>query len=140
VTEGGGDAPLRISVSYDLLGIPGVAMQVRGFLDRCGIADRTKNRAEVAIEEVLTNVIRHGRAAPGARAIEVEVRCTDGGVHLRVIDDGIAFDPRTAPAFDPSTPLEQRTAGGMGIHLLRSFARELRYVRDGDRNRFDVIL
>ncbi len=140
MTDGGGDAPFSLSVPYDLLRIPDAVARIRAFLDRSGIAERTKDRAEVAIEEVLTNVIRHGRAAPGALAIDVEVRCANGDVHLRFLDDGVAFDPRTAPAFDPSTPLEQRTAGGMGIQLLRSFARELRYARDGDRNRLDVTL
>ena len=44
-------------------------------------------------QEALHNVVKHA----GARQVRVEVRQVDGGVRLRVEDDGKGFDPATVP-------------------------------------------
>jgi signal transduction histidine kinase len=59
-------------------------------------ADALENRLDPLIEtacfrvaqEALTNVVRHARA----RAVAVEMRKQDGGLHLFVRDDGVGFD------------------------------------------------
>ena len=44
-------------------------------------------------QEALHNVVKHA----GARQVRVEIRRHDGGVRLRVTDDGKGFDPTTVP-------------------------------------------
>ena len=50
------------------------------------------------------------------------------------MDDGREFDPLSAPEVDVHAPLEERTVGGLGIHLLRNMVSEIRYERSGGRN------
>jgi anti-sigma regulatory factor (Ser/Thr protein kinase) len=38
----------------------------------------------------------------------------------------------------PATSLKDAKIGDLGIHLMRSFASELRYQRSGDRNRLTL--
>ena len=72
----------------------------------------------VAVDEALTNIIRHGygeRRGP----VEVVVAREGNSIVVRVRDEAPAFDPTTWPAPDLGLPLERRRAGGLGILLLR---------------------
>ena len=74
-----------------------------------------------AVDEWVTNVVVHGyRGAHGP--VELVVRREGPAVEAIVRDRAPAFDPATAPTFDPDLPLEQRPFGGMGIHLIRQVA------------------
>jgi PAS domain S-box-containing protein len=44
-------------------------------------------------QEALHNVVKHA----AARQVRVEIRAVDGGVRLRVVDDGKGFDPASVP-------------------------------------------
>jgi serine/threonine-protein kinase RsbW len=61
-------------------------------------------------------------------------------VVLVLEDDSAPFDPRSAPAFDKTKPLEERGPRGMGIHLVRSLAESFAYERVGKRNRQQVVI
>ena len=49
-------------------------------------------------------------------------------------DDGAAFDPREAPLPDLDAPLDQRQAGGLGMHLVRATMDAVEYRREDGRN------
>jgi len=89
----------------------------------------------VALDEVLSNVVRHGTAGP--RTVLIEVTFAAIGDHLEVVveDDGPALNPLTLPAPDTAAPLEARQPGGLGVHLVRNLMDRVSYTRDGDRNR-----
>jgi anti-sigma regulatory factor (Ser/Thr protein kinase) len=59
---------------------------------------------------------------------------TPNTIRIEVIDDGQAFDPRTAPS--PRTHVAPRRArpGGIGIHLVRQLVDEIAYQRADNRN------
>jgi serine/threonine-protein kinase RsbW len=89
---------------------------------------------QLALEEVLSNVIRHGYEDSRRHDIALSLRVRARGVELQIVDDGREFDPCAAPEPDLDVPLAERRAGGLGIHLLREFVREIRYERRADRN------
>ena len=49
-------------------------------------------------------------------------------------DDARAFNPLTVPEADVTTPLDEKTAGGLGIHLMRKVMDEIEYHRMEDGN------
>jgi serine/threonine-protein kinase RsbW len=57
-----------------------------------------------------------------------------GELKAEVEDDGQPFNPLEAPEVDTTKPLEERTIGGLGIHLVRKLMDGLDYQRQGDRN------
>jgi len=126
-----GHAPDRVTA---------LGRQVHAFLLAHGIDERRSHRCEVALEEVLTNLVRHAARAGRAPDAEIDVAVRGGDVAVQVTDDGPPFDPTTAPPFDEHKPLLERSGGGMGIHLLRQLTRGLRHERAGDRNhlRFEL--
>jgi anti-sigma regulatory factor (Ser/Thr protein kinase) len=71
-----------------------------------------------AVDESVTNVIRHGyQGMPGRLEVFVERRGPDLIVSIR--DDAPTFDPTGHDVQDLEVPLTGRRLGGFGIHLTR---------------------
>jgi phosphoserine phosphatase RsbU/P len=92
------------------------------------------SQIRIVCDEVLTNVIAHGFQDEAAHDITVSIEVAGQRFVLTVSDDGVPFDPLAVPSPDTSRPLEQRTAGGLGIHLVRHLVDQMTYERRGDRN------
>ena len=100
-------------------------------------------RAETALEELLSNSIVHGGAlASAAPVVWMAADARVDGLLMRYEDPFAPFDPlakldealrRTAH------PLEQRPAGGLGLLMVFRLADEFRYLREGERNRIDMV-
>ena len=72
----------------------------------------------LATDEAATNVIVHGyQDQPGM--IEIELRRNEDTIVIYLRDQSAPFDPTSVPAPDVTQPLEERSPGGMGIHLMR---------------------
>jgi anti-sigma regulatory factor (Ser/Thr protein kinase) len=73
---------------------------------------------DLAVEELFTNIVRHGRPGGGDVSIRVDVSGNELVIEI-VDDDARPFDITAAPQVDVSRPLEERREGGLGIHLIR---------------------
>ena len=129
---------LHLTIPNDLRELTRVNQLANSLLERRGVAQETVYATNVALEEVLSNVIRHAFEDRALHEISLQVRVSENGVELRFVDDGRQFDPLSAPAVDIRAPLEERTVGGLGIHLLRSLVSEIRYERSGGRNHLQL--
>lgn len=87
---------------------------------------------QVALDEVLSNVVRHGT---GRAPVEVVLRLQGGLLEMQITDDSAPFDPLAAREPDTAAPLEARAVGGLGITLVRRLMDVVEYERVADRNR-----
>ena len=109
-------ATLRLDA--DLARLAEVRAFIRVSAERLDADDHAVCDLVQAVDEWVTNVVRHGyRGTSGP--VEVEVDRDGAEIVVRVRDRAPVFDPADAPPFDPGVPLEQRRPGGMGIHLMR---------------------
>jgi serine/threonine-protein kinase RsbW len=113
----------RVTARLDDLG-------TRRGLPRDAVADM-----HVALDEVLTNVLRHAYDDAGGHEIRIVLAVYPGGLQAEIEDDGRPFDPLTIAPPDRTAPLAERKVGGLGIHFVRNLLSELTYQRIGDRNR-----
>ena len=125
---------LRLSVANDLGEIARASEQATELLEREGAGASTVYAVQLALEEVLSNVVRHAYEDFERHEIEIAIRIGVREVEIEIVDDGRAFDPLEAPEPDLGAPLAERRAGGLGIHLLRAYVREIRYERRAGRN------
>jgi anti-sigma regulatory factor (Ser/Thr protein kinase) len=125
---------LRLWVQNDLGEVSRVNALATKLLELCGAAERIVHATQIALEEVLSNVIRHAYPSGEAHEIALVLRASGGTVELEVEDDGRAFDPTAAPEPALDAPLHERRIGGLGIPLLRAFVSEIRYARRDGRN------
>ena len=94
-------------------------------LDAAGVCDKEKSRLLVALDEVISNIIR----CSGASGIALEIRFSRNprSVTVSVSDDGKPFDPLRVPSPDTSLPPGDRPIGGLVILLLRKTMDGLSY-------------
>ena len=95
---------------------------------------------ELALHEVLANVLAHGgsaaRAEPICIRIEVREKAATGEARVKVTDAGIPFDPTGAPKHTPAKTLAEAPLGGLGLPLIRRCSDWMSYRREGGRNHF----
>lgn len=93
---------------------------------------------ELALHEVLANVLAHGgsaaRAEPISICIEVRAKAATGEAHVKVRDAGMPFDPTGAPEHTPAKTLAEAPLGGLGLPLIRRCSDWMSYRREGGRN------
>ncbi len=111
-------APAALRIEADVARLKDVRAFVSEVAPRLGADDAAVRDLVQAVDEWVTNVIVHGYGGAGG-PIEIELLRSGDEIVARVRDSAPAFDPATAPPFDPDLPLEQRPLGKMGIHLIR---------------------
>lgn len=99
---------------------------VERFVSSRRLDEATAFAMQLAVEELFTNFVRHNTGGSGRIAVRLDI---DGG-RLSVILSDFDVDPAdpaagTSP--DILLPLEERTVGGLGIHLVRSMFDSLTY-------------
>ena len=117
----------------------GVAAEVENFCARHDLPRHAASRVLLGLEELLLNLIDHATGSV-TNCVELHIDLEPNRTILVLRDDADAFDPRSAPLFDKAKPLEERGPRGMGIHLVRTLAREIDYARVDGRNRLRVVI
>ena len=78
------------------------------------LSDDVVFRMTVALDEVVTNIVRHAFDSQGGHDILLGITADDGFVTAVVEDDGPPFDLRTVAPADIDAPIELRPIGGLG--------------------------
>jgi len=88
----------------------------------------------LALEEAVSNVMLY--AYPETKSGRVLVECVKapGKLVFTISDSGIPFDPTQQAEPDITLSAEERSIGGLGIHLVRQIMDEVRYERKEEKN------
>jgi len=70
--------------------------------------------------------------------VAIELNLSAGELVLTVKDDGHPFNPLESAEPDTSLPVEDRTIGGLGIHLLRKMSDRMEYARVESKNQLTL--
>jgi anti-sigma regulatory factor (Ser/Thr protein kinase) len=89
------------------------------------VPDPVLRALQVALDELLTNVVMH--AEPASGAIDLTFSRSAGALDVTVRYHGAAFDPTRQPARPPARSIADSTIGGLGIPLVRALLEEFRY-------------
>lgn len=94
---------------------------------------------DLAIEEAVTNIIRHAYPTGKFGEIILRVKVSSGVLTFLIIDDGISFDPTDKETPVAILPLEQRLTEGLGLYLIRRTMDEIAYRTVGIQNYLTLI-
>jgi anti-sigma regulatory factor (Ser/Thr protein kinase) len=134
-------APLArgIEVPASLESLRPLGEWLRQAAREAGIPKETAASLDLALHEAAENVVRYAWEAAGPHRIAVRFWADAERAEVELEDDGRPFDPLAVPPPMPPTSLDQAVGGGRGILLMRRFTHELRYRRDGARNRLTLV-
>ncbi len=105
----------------------------RAILDevrRCRFCEDATFAIKLALEEALTNAVKHGNCCDPSKKVTVRYAVTEEMAIVIVRDEGPGFIPEEVP--DPTVPTRLPVPSGRGIMLLRAYMDKVEY-RDHGR-------
>jgi serine/threonine-protein kinase RsbW len=93
---------------------------------------------QLVVEELVTNITRHGVPERGRHRIAVELDLGPGEVGIAIEDNCQRFDPTTAAEPVQGGTLETRQPGGLGLRIVRRLVTGLAYRRLPGGNRTEA--
>lgn len=113
-------AETTLRLRNDFGELSGAAETVSQFLESNEVAPDVVFAANLAVEELVTNIIKYGYDDQDAHEIAVKLSITDKVLRIEISDDGHEFNPFSMPEPDTTLPAEERGIGGLGIHFVRN--------------------
>jgi serine/threonine-protein kinase RsbW len=114
---------MQLKVRADL----GQLSRIREFVSESALAlgaePASLDDLRIAVDEAVTNILTHGYGGPGN--VELELIADGSDLVVRLRDQAPPFDPGLAPPVDLRPPGERDSAGGLGVHLMRSLMDEI---------------
>ena len=99
-----------------------------------GMPEKSLFQLQVALDEMVSNVIKYAWPEGGTHDIEIHIAPRDDRVEVEIIDDGRMYDPRDAPRRDKPLPGQKPQPGGVGVQMTRQLVDRIDYARIGNRN------
>ena len=124
--------PLKFQFANSLESPPDRNAEITDYLERNHVPHEAIYFANLAVEELVTNVVKYGYDDSNDHVIEVHLSIHASELAIEIIDDGHPFDPCTQSEPDTTLPAEDRPIGGLGLHLVRQMSDRFSWeYRDG---------
>ncbi len=85
------------------------------------------------VEELFSNICRYAFDDPGSAFVDISLALEDQHLKITISDRGRPFNPLEYDPGELDDPIAVRD-GGMGISLIRAFAKKMEYQRSGETN------
>jgi serine/threonine-protein kinase RsbW len=128
------NSQMSITLKNELSEIERMSQLLAGFGECWHLPNKPLLDLNLALEEVVANVISHAYEDRQEHQIAITVRLEDMDITVEVEDDGRPFNPLEFPEPDLTRPLEEKSLGGLGIHLIRNLTDRLDYKREEAKN------
>lgn len=124
---------IRITNNLDEIGT------LAEFIEELGaelsLSMETTMHINLALEEAVSNIIMYAYPQEEAHEIILKTSATENQLIFLITDNGLSFDPTSAPEVNLDIPAEERQIGGLGIFLIRRIMNEVTYRRlDGENH------
>jgi anti-sigma regulatory factor (Ser/Thr protein kinase) len=97
------------------------------------------HKFNIAFDELLSNIISYGYKDDIEHKIQVESELNGERLIVVITDDGIPFNPFKKDPPDTKLTVEERSIGGLGIHIVKNLMDEYTYKRNIDKNIITLI-
>ncbi len=101
-------------------------------LDACrryGFGDDAYFAVKLAMDEAVTNAIKHGNKLDPDKQVAVDAHVTPERIELKVRDEGPGFDPHRVP--DPTLDENLGKCSGRGLLLIEAYMSDVAWSKDG---------
>ena len=123
-----------LELHADLENIEVVVDALRDFTKESAIDEAISKKIDLAVCEVVTNIITHALGSDPSKPFRVFFGCTSQSLVIRFEDEGPMFDPQELPPADLTAPLARRPIGGLGWVLIQNACDDVRMERIANTN------
>jgi len=124
----------NIFLRNDLTEIERLAKTVAEFGKRNNLSGEVMYDVRLALEEVVSNIIRYGFEDDYGHQISIQIHLQGEILTLQIKDDGKPFNPLEVKSTNLEKPFDEREEGGMGVYIVRRLMDELKYKRAEGNN------
>ena len=110
-----------------------VQQRILEVLENLGYNQAACFAVRTAVEEAVSNAIRHGNHDDPDRTVTIEYAADEASVVIDVQDQGLGFEPGSVP--DPTRPENVDIPSGRGIMLMQVYMTEVEFQAPGNRVR-----
>ncbi len=133
-------AGLKLSIKNETSELTELYAKVSEFLEAHATPYRSGYTVNLALEELVVNVIRYAYMDLDEHLIEIDLSIVDQQLVLVIEDDGRPFDPQAGNIreMEYTGDPEELEVGGLGLVLVLDMVDMLKYARVKDKNRTEV--
>ena len=125
---------IRLSMLNNLQDLTRLMSEADLFMQSHSLAPKTMYCVNLALEEMLTNIVKYAFDDEDSHEIQLLMTITESDVVLRFEDAGREFDPLSLPPPEIKDSILQCNEGGLGIHLVRKTVHSMEYSRSLHKN------
>jgi anti-sigma regulatory factor (Ser/Thr protein kinase) len=105
---------MRMEIRSDPAELKRVRTEVESFARTMGMTEQCAGKVVLAMDEALTNIIRHAYQGASDRPIEIDLSVRDARLHVTLRDYG----KRAPKEKIHSRDLQDVRPGGLGVHIM----------------------
>jgi anti-sigma regulatory factor (Ser/Thr protein kinase) len=124
----------HLVIRNDVADLESVSKAMEQIGAKHGVPDMSLFQLQVALDEMVSNVIKYAWPDPGAHKIEIRITVGGDGIEVEIIDDGRMFNPLAAPEPEKPLPGQRPRPGGVGVHMTKQLVDRIGYARSGNCN------
>ncbi len=128
-----------LTLTNDLKRIPRLNTFVEEACESNGLDMATTAQVNLALEEAVVNVMNYAYPKNKTGNITIEAKANKSELSFVINDTGTPFDPTAKPEVDITLSAEDRSIGGLGIHLIRQIMDHINYERVDGHNILTLI-
>ena len=129
----------NLRIQNNLESLPEAEACVRTVAEQIGFNDHDNKQIQLALEEALTNIIKHSFAPGQLEDIAIDFRQVPLGLKIGIWVKGIPFDPALFPIYSRKRLEGKYDDRGLGTYLIRKVMDEYSYNNHG-HDGIEVIL
>ena len=120
-------------------------LYIQGAVEELGLREKWPDslvfKVNLVLEELGLNILSYGGAGEDRRPeMEIKLISEEDSLTIEVSDDGLPFNPlEDAKVPDVEALLDERSIGGLGVHLVRTMMDDLSYERADGRNLLKMV-
>ena len=132
-------ASFEVLLANDRAEVPRLSALLEEFGQREGLAVEVVFPVNLALEEIINNVLSYGFPEGHPFHCKVTVSLEGGALKAVIEDGGLAYDPLfQAPTPDLARDIEERPSGGLGVFFVKTLLDEVKYERLDNLNRITL--
>lgn len=125
----------QFEIENQLAEISRIAVLLDAFAVYWRWPDKFKHDVNLAVEEVVSNIIMYAYTDESGHHIKLHFEQDDEQLRITIKDDGKHYDwLQNNKKVDIHASVEEREIGGLGIHLLKNIMDEVNYRREENMN------